>query len=237
MERRETWLLACDLSGPRGLLVLEGRGRLFSRALEGATGAASLFSLAREMLEEAGISTRDLGLVGAARGPGAFTGVRAAVMAAKTLGEALGIPLVAPESLAVVAAARGAAGHVFVVADARRGQVYYAFYEVEEGPAGHFPLALEGPGVSSPRDAAASLRAWMEKLGEEIAVAGTGAEVYRELWPAGACREDAGMPDPGRLAGLCRELYGRGETVDPLHLEPLYLRYPDVGKRKGRGAG
>ena len=210
---------------------------MFSRVLEGVVGAASLFFLAREMLEEAEISPRDLGLVGAARGPGAFTGVRTAVMAAKALGEVLGIPLVAPESLAVVATARGAVGHVFVVADARRGQVYYALYEVEEGPAGYFPLALEGPGVASPRDAAASLCAWMEKLGEEIAVTGTGAEVYRELLPAGARREDEGMLDPGRLAGLCRELYGRGETVDPLHLEPLYLRYPDVGKRKGRGIG
>jgi len=236
LRGREPWLLAFDLSGPRGLVVLEGKGELFSRALENAAGAAAIISLAGEILAEAGISPRDLGVVGAARGPGAFTGVRTAVMAAKALGEVLRTPLVAPESLAVVAACQ-AEGYVFVAADARRGQVYYGLYEVEEVAAGCFPLALEGPAVASPQEAAACLGGWLDKLGGEIALADTGARAYPDLWPAGLRRPAGGIPDPRSLAGLCRELHRRGETVDPLRLEPLYLRNPDVGRRKGRGAG
>ncbi|MBC7247096.1 MAG: tRNA (adenosine(37)-N6)-threonylcarbamoyltransferase complex dimerization subunit type 1 TsaB [Actinobacteria bacterium] len=232
-RERGPWLLAWDLSGSRGLLVLEGAGALLSRTLEGAAETASLFSCAELMLAEAGICARDLGLLGAARGPGAFTGVRTAVMAAKTLGEVLGIPVVAPESLAVIAAAVETPGHVFVAADARRGQVYYALYRVEEGSYGACPVTLEGPAAAPPDAAAASLRRWMEELGEGIVLAGSGVEVYRDLWPRGLGRKAGGAPRPRGLVSLCRGLYGRGDTVDPLRLTPLYLRHPDVGKKGG----
>lgn len=233
----EPWLLAWDLSGPRGLLVLEGKGALFSRTLKGAAETASLFAFAARMLAEAGISPLELGLLGASRGPGAFTGVRTAVMAAKALGDVLRVPLVAPVSLAVIAAGTAPSGHVFVASDARRGQVYYALYAVEAGAYGPEPVALEGPAVARPGDAAASLRRWTEKLGEGIVLVGSGIEAYRDLRPDGLQREDGGEPRPRALACLCRSLHSRGDTVDPLRLTPFYLRQPDVGEKRGCGAG
>ncbi len=235
MMGKRPWLLAFDLSGPSGLLVLEGEGRLLARSFDAGKGSASLFSAAREMMDDAGAALREIGVVGVARGPGAFTGVRTAVMAAKTLCEVLSVDLVAPESLAVVAAGRGGPGHVFVAADARRGQVYYSLYAFEEGAAGWVPVALEGPSVAFPGEAAASLQGWRERLGEDIVLTGTGIEAYPDAWPQGLSLVPALGPRPEGLAVLCRELHARGEVMDHLRLLPLYLRQPDVGRRGGQG--
>jgi tRNA A37 threonylcarbamoyladenosine modification protein TsaB len=54
-----------------------------------------------------------------------------AATAAKVLADVLQAPLVAPDSLEVVAMAGGGREAAMVALDARRGEVYYAFYSLE----------------------------------------------------------------------------------------------------------
>ena len=222
------WLLALDLSTPRGILALEGPGGLFHRIIEGASRISQLFVAAGEIMSAAGITPHEVGLVGVGRGPGSFTGVRVGVMAAKTLALVLQVPLVAPDSLEVVAmGAEGTGEAVFVALDARRGEVYYALYRLDEG----YPTVLEGPSVAAPGGAAASLSRWREEITGGIAITGTGVAAFSEAWPRDAVIANRDSPEPEGLARLCRHRFARGETCDPMELLPLYIRRPDARER------
>lgn len=234
MRKDEGWLLAMDLSGA-GLVVLEGPGGLWHRSWKGASGTALLFSAVREVLGEAGIGPGELNVLGVGRGPGSFTGVRTAVMGAKTLAEVLRIPLVAPNSLAVIAAGAASRGHVFVAVDARRKEVYHALFFLGGDDEEELPLLVSGPSVSPPEEAAQLVRSRMRDLEGDLVLAGSGIRAYGDMWPEGPVRWEADTPDPQALAGLCRELFRQGITEDHLSLRPLYLRQPNVGGKRGGG--
>ncbi len=162
MAADDTWLLAWDLSGARGVLVLDGPGTTLYREIAGTTRVSHLFVTAGDLLSSAGIVPQAIGLLGVGRGPGSFTGVRVAVTAAKVLADALRLPLVAPDSLKVLAAGAGEEGDtVFAAIDARRGEVYHALYCIDHG----HPRVLMEPSVTSPVAAAASLHAWIGRRG------------------------------------------------------------------------
>ncbi|WP_040205627.1 tRNA (adenosine(37)-N6)-threonylcarbamoyltransferase complex dimerization subunit type 1 TsaB [Neobacillus jeddahensis] len=77
----------------------------------------------------------DLTKIVVAKGPGSYTGVRIGVTIAKTLAWSLNIPLVGISSLEVLAAGIGRYfdGYVAPLVDARRGQIYTALYQGENG--------------------------------------------------------------------------------------------------------
>lgn len=230
MEGKRSWLLAMELAGPGGLLVLEGPGGLFHTSWEGGERSRLLFTAAGGLLSRAGIEPRDLGILGVGRGPGSFTGVRMGVMAAKTLAEVLGIPLVAPDSLTATAVGPDRAERVAVALDARRGELYMALFMMEGNGVFSFPRRLGGPLVCGPEETARLLREWTDGMVGELLLVGSGVDAYPEIWPPEWRRVERRGPDPAGLAWLCRELHGRGEVEDHLSLKPLYLRRPEVGR-------
>jgi tRNA threonylcarbamoyladenosine biosynthesis protein TsaB len=124
-------LLALELSTPEGILILESNGKLFQRCLAAGSRVSQLFYELRELLREANIEPHELTVIGVGRGPGSFTGIRVAVMAAKTLAMVLRLPLVAPDSLEILAEAyRGIAESAMIAIDARRGEIYYGLYDL-----------------------------------------------------------------------------------------------------------
>lgn len=230
MRGNDTWLLALDLSTPRGVLVLEGPGGLYHRIIEGGSRVSQLFPAAAEVEEEAGIDTGDIAMVGVGRGPGSFTGVRVATAAAKVLSDVLGVPLVAPDSLEVIAAGVVRAEAIMVVLDARRGEVYYASYRVREG----YPSSLVGPRVGPPEEAAGVLAALRRGARGEVALLGTGVSRYQEAWPEDVAGAAGEHPSPDGLARLCRRYMALGMITDPIRLLPLYIRRPDARPRFGK---
>ncbi len=138
-----------------------------------------------------------------------------------------GVPLVAPESLAVRAAGIGiSAREAFVAMDARRGEVYYAAYGIGDGG---LERLLE-PGVAAPEKAAADLAICLERAHGEVVLTGTAIDAYAHVWPQGLVVAASEPPGAGGLARLCREAAERGDIADPYELLPLYLRRPDVGR-------
>ena len=234
MSASREWLLALDLSGPAGILFLEGPRGLFPRAVEAGSRVSALFVAASAAASEAGISPGEIGLVGVARGPGSFTGVRVAVMAAKALAYALGAPLVAPTSLEAAAAAVGEARDAALVAmDALRGEVYHALYRT----AGGTPEVLHGPGVSTPEAVVEQIPAWEQEVGGALGILGSGVEAYPGVWPRHLILGGIDLPDAAALARLCRWHLAVGGTVDPMSLLPLYIRRPDARERFAAGEG
>ena len=75
--------------------LLQGDRLLVQRHDEMARGQADrLMPLLAELLAEAGMTWRDLSVIGCGIGPGNFTGIRIAVAAARGLALSLGIPAV-----------------------------------------------------------------------------------------------------------------------------------------------
>lgn len=98
-------------------------------ATEGYSHAEKLHIFIEEALREAHISAKDLSAVAVSKGPGSYTGLRIGVSAAKGLCYALGIPLIALDTLAVLAAkATVADGIIVPMIDARRMEVYSAVF-------------------------------------------------------------------------------------------------------------
>lgn len=161
------------------------------------------------VLTEAGVKPRDLGAVVAGVGPGPFTGLRAGLVTAATMGSALGIPTYGVCTLDALGAAT--TGNVVVATDARRREVYWAIYR--SGSPGTPPM------VEKPADLAVKLSA--EGI---VAGVGEGSQKYADV--LGVAPGDPLYPPPIEIARLAAGRVLAKAPGEPL--TPLYLRRPDA---------
>ncbi len=169
----------------------------------------------RQVLEQAGLGVADLNGIAVGLGPGSYTGLRIGLTAAKTLAYALGIPLVALNSLEVIARnAPLSALRISVVADAQRGEVYVS--EFVRGKAGD-PLAeLEVTQIVPIPD-------WIARLEPGTVCLGPAFDRGAIAIPAGIER-GADHPGAHELMTLARQIWQSGKRDEPWFLEPVYLR-------------
>ena len=172
--------------------------------------AEQLMPLIQRVIAEAGLTLAEVDKIAVGVGPGPFTGLRVGVVAAITLGEALGVPVRGVCSLDVLArqamdeeaveSSGSAVGDpsvepvettasFLVATDARRKEWYWASYQADGRRAA-------GPFVGSP-------------------------ESLPELPRVGPVTERPIDLDAGVLAVIAGDLPDAG-------LEPLYLRRPDA---------
>ena len=174
------------------------------------------------LLAESGLTIEDVDVVAASAGPGTFTGVRVGLTLAKAFCEPGRPRLVLVSTLEALAhrACPEAEGTVVVpLLNARRGEVYGAFFRRTKGGLER----LCGDFCASPEDA---LARWPEG---PAAITGEGALQYRETW-LGAGRNIRLAPADRRqcapesvaLLGLARARAGFFE--DPAGAAPAYLR-------------
>ena len=98
-------------------------------AEEGYSHAEQLHVFIEIILQEAGIRFQDLKAVAVSQGPGSYTGLRIGVSAAKGLCFTLDIPLIAVDTLQVLASqAKVTEGLIVPMLDARRMEVYSAIF-------------------------------------------------------------------------------------------------------------
>ena len=119
------------------MAVVAGEVR-WTRVVEGgALASTRMLPLALEALAACGIGVRELDAVAFGAGPGAFTGLRCACAVAQGLAFGAGIPVVAVDSLMLVAQdARAWLQHhgrraLWVAMDARMDEVYAARYVLD----------------------------------------------------------------------------------------------------------
>ena len=220
---------AAVLLDDRVLALVEGDGtRTHGERLPGELEQA---------LAEAGRPLSAVDLLAVASGPGAFTGLRIGMAAMQGLALVTGRPVVgvsALDALALTAFEQLALprARIGCWTDAARGEVFAALYDVEEGGAdGPTLMALTPPEVGLPPDISSR---WHTLDSTPIVMAGDAAGRYADqLHPAAQV-----LPLPllaPAIARLGRRLaQGAGRHL-PHHLQPLYVRRPDVERARPAG--
>jgi tRNA threonylcarbamoyladenosine biosynthesis protein TsaB len=196
-------------------LAKEGKTILCKEiAEEGYSHAERLHVFIEEIINEAGISLNDLSAVAVSQGPGSYTGLRIGVSAAKGLCYALSIPLIAVDTLKVLASQVSVTdGLIVPMIDARRMEVYSAV----------FSSSLE-----KNRDVLA-----------EIITEDSFIDVAETVYFVGDCNEKCKAvltknnfvfldaikyPSANEMSSLSFDKYKKSDTVDVAYFEPYYLK-------------
>jgi tRNA threonylcarbamoyl adenosine modification protein YeaZ len=216
-------LLALDTAtGSIGAAVLED-GRVLSEVThhDSRRHGELLAPAIEEALGRAGGAVADLSAVVVGVGPGPFTGLRVGIVTGLVLGRVRGIPVHGVCSLDALAEQavddHVVTGPFLVATDARRKEVYWAEYAVEEG----LPVRIGGPGVDRAADLPDAVRA-------QPAV-GRGPLLYDSLLgvdgPVDVRPGYVGLVAHRALTGGLEPALRDGILLPP---EPLYLRRPDA---------
>jgi tRNA threonylcarbamoyladenosine biosynthesis protein TsaB len=217
-----TRLLALD-SSTEELAVAVAAGEVhWTRTVEGgAQASARMLPLALEGLAACGLGVRQLDAVAFGAGPGAFTGLRCACAVAQGLAFGARIPVLAVDSLMLVAEdARRAVSHgadaLWVAIDARMDEVYAACYRRD----GTRWQVIDAPALYTLEALAARWRAQPPH-----AVAGSAVRAFAGRLPFGNAITRADTDDrAAALLRLAQHLHRDGAGVDAAHAMPLYLR-------------
>ena len=99
-------------------------------AEEGYSHAEKLHVFIEEILKELQLTFTDLSAIAVSQGPGSYTGLRIGVSSAKGLAYALDIPLIAIDTLTILASQVNISdGFIIPMIDARRMEVYSAIFD------------------------------------------------------------------------------------------------------------
>ena len=210
-------------------------GRIAARRFEPMSRGQSerLMPMVREVLSEAGADFPDLDLLAVTTGPGAFTGLRIGLAAARGMALAGDLACFGVTTLDAVAAGVSETerqkANVLVVLDSKRAEVYAQAFRSDLRP-------LSEAQALMPADLAA-LTANGEGDANRVLVAGDGAgQVIQALKDKGieaVLSTAPGVPDAATVAAIAAERWSSDQPAEPLR--PLYLRPPDAKASKSVG--
>ncbi len=180
----------------------------------GYSHAEKLHVFIEAVLSEVKITFKDLTAVAISQGPGSYTGLRIGVSSAKGLCFALGIPLIAIDTLAILAAqANISDGLIVPMIDARRMEVYSAIFNSK---------------LAKIRDVQA-----------EILDLNSFSELSETVYFVGDCSEKAKTvlsksnfiflesiiyPSANEMSALSFRKFSKQDFVDLAYFEPYYLK-------------
>ena len=183
-------------------------------AEEGYSHAERLHVFIEEIIKEAGISLSDLSAIAVSQGPGSYTGLRIGVSAAKGLCFALEIPLIAVDTLQVLASQVNVAdGLIVPMIDARRMEVYSAIFSPKFDKKREILAEIIDGDSFSDRS-------------EKLYFVGDCAEKCKSVLikENHLFLEDIKYPSAKQMSILSYQKFKTNDTVDVAYFEPYYLK-------------
>ena len=218
-------LLAIDTAGKTAAVaVLRDEVLLYEAAANnGLTHSETLLPMVDTALKACGLRCADIDLYGVTAGPGSFTGLRIGLAAVKGMALAAGTPCAGVSTLEALAWCHTGSGTVIAALDARRGQVYWAAFDLKT----HARLT---PDAAAP---AAEAAAFAQSCKKPVFYVGDGAALCYN-------RDEQALPCPPALrvcraagAGLAGQaLHLAGQSVPPAALTPNYLRLSQAERER-----
>jgi tRNA threonylcarbamoyladenosine biosynthesis protein TsaB len=220
-------LLCIDTATPQVSVAIGADGAVLAevRLGRGRRHAEHLAPAIQYLCRELDLELARLAGIGVGLGPGLFTGLRVGVTTARTMAQALRVPVVGVPSLDLVAyPLRHTSRLVVVVLDARRREVFHARYRPVPGGV----QRVTDYEVGAPDDLVADLLA----AGDDVLLAGDGALRYRQELAEVDRAEPAGpsfaFPSAGALVELTTARMEREDFSSAWDVQPLYLRRSDA---------
>ena len=247
-----------SLPGPC-LKILTERLEILSLDLDPTWGSAKTLAPAiQKLLAQDGLAPKDLHAIAVVQGPGSFTGLRVGIATAKVMAYALQIPIVAIDTLEVIAqqvsdsrtepdspTVPGSQSlDLFAVADAFRGQSFWAKYRIGAGE------CLETTRTRIDDNTWLAQELSVQDPSGCIAVAGPSLEklrdCYREIPSLQSQRaldtspivwepKQYGEPRASTVARLGWRAWLRNQTVEPFSLLPMYYRSSAAEEKQSSG--
>ena len=149
----------------------------------GLTHSETLMPMIDAALKTGGVRPDQLDLYAVTAGPGSFTGLRIGLAAVKGMALAAGTPCAGVSTLEALAWCHTGSGTVIAALDARRGQVYWAAFDLKT----HARLT---PDAAAP---VAEAAAFAQSCKKPVFYVGDGAALCYNRdeqalpWPAGLC--------------------------------------------------
>jgi len=199
----------------------------------GAQASRTVLPAIEQVLSDVGLALKDVQAIAFGQGPGAFTGLRTACAVAQGLALGANKPLLAFDSLGLVAQSvrqqRPHIKRVLVTLDARMGQVYWGAVEWRSAShddpqaLGHWvhvlPIAVSNPnevhwpqGWSASDDHTLAAGSWVNAQGE-----GREHALGPHTW-------QAARPQAQAMLSLAASAWHRGLALAPEDAAPLYVR-------------
>ena len=183
-------------------------------AEQGYSHAEKLHVFISEALEAIQLKFSDLTAIAVSQGPGSYTGLRIGVSAAKGLCYALNIPLIAVDTMEILASAISVEDAVVIpMIDARRMEVYSAIFSSD---------------TSKIRDTKAEIitEASFSEISETIHFVGDGALKCQEILSSDkfVYHPEIIFPSARQMSILSFEKHKKNDTVDVAYFEPFYLK-------------
>ena len=224
----DTAMASCSAALSENGIVLAAQTEVMQRG-----HSEALMPMISGLIEQTALTMNALDLIAVTRGPGAFTGLRIGLSAARGLAVALDIPCLGMITTQVIGENTPEINgmcSLLVALDTKRGDYYLqGFKPNEQGST--LPIALAPDGITG----------WLTEQGllsEKIIVVGdVTPAVIERLGQNGieaVASSGSSTPDAGYMAVLAETLWAES-TQDFPPPAPLYLRPPDATLPKNGG--
>jgi tRNA threonylcarbamoyladenosine biosynthesis protein TsaB len=185
------------------------------------THAENLHVFIQQVMHEANVQMIDLHAIAVSKGPGSYTGLRIGVSAAKGLCYALNIPLIAVDTLAVLAKQiKTESGYIIPMIDARRMEVYTTIFDHQ------WQNISETKALIVAED-------HFSNLNQDLYFIGDGAPKCQEILKAKNFHFDPSIlyPSAKDMVSLAYQKFMTMDFEDVAYFEPYYLKEFMVGSK------
>jgi tRNA threonylcarbamoyladenosine biosynthesis protein TsaB len=220
-------VLGIETSTPRSSVALVTQTEVVAsyELSRGRSQDEILMPAAQRLLEDAGVTWNQVGGIAVGLGPGLFTGLRVGIATGKALAQTLRISIAGMASLDVLAyAVRYTSRVICTCVDARRKEVFWAFYQATPGGVQRLTEFR-----CAPPD---HCRNEIEARGEPTLLVGNGPHLYPEAFADWRDVEVAGITDATPtaipLAELAVSRLLREDSDRLADVRPIYVRKSDA---------
>lgn len=226
----QSCILAVDTATSCSTVALTTGTRAGGRVLgsvslsSNVTHSRRLLGAIDRLLGESGCDKNEIAGYAVGLGPGSFTGLRIGMATVKGLAAAAGKPLYGVSTLDILAANCYDTRQICAVLDARKKEVYAAFYRAHQNGV---PKAVTDVAAYSPESLAEAIR-------EPTLMVGDGLAVYSELWQERLgdmlCIAPSQLwsPSAATLGLIAGEQAIQGQHLEIASAVPMYVRASDA---------
>ncbi len=230
MGQKESLILSIDTATPCSSVAITQGTRKDGKVLA-ALSLSSRVTHSRRLLEiidflltETEVGWESIEAIAVSLGPGSFTGLRIGMATAKGLAFAANKPMIGVSTLDGLASKCAPSPWICSVLDARKGEVYAAFYRTD----------VDGLTVSAGVPMVVSPEKLADCITDPVVLVGDGVNVYGDVWKRLlkdkilSVSAHLHQPSAASLGLLGKERLDLGDLLNAAEAVPIYIRSSDA---------